>query len=222
MSQQESKIKQGDRVIYQPAGSRHSGVSRPVVTSVTGLTATGWPLVAEAKTAFRPHRWNEEWNSKDGTLYLFTKKRLTELTEAADESQQYLKEQQEERERVARERSNRIARELAEARQACNDTLPIRSRETMPDGARIIMLDVPLHPDRLDKKYDLLIVRIVDQEGYSDDYAERVMLPVAQSTYISNRNGFTTGFSSRSSLRATGGDTEDDLLWELVRDRYFD
>ena len=211
----------GDKVIYQPAGSC-SGVSRPVVTSVTSLTATGWPLIAEAKAAFRPHRWSEEWNGKDGSLYLFTKKRLTELTEAADASEQYLKEQREERERVARERSNRLVRELSEVRQACNDTLPIRKRETLSDGARLIMLDVPLHPERLDKKYDLLIVRVVDQEGYNDAYTEKVMLPVAESTYISNRHGFTTGFSSRSSLRATNGDTEDDLLWELVRDRYFD
>lgn len=211
-------LAQGDKVIYSPRNSL--GYLRPVVTTVQRVTNSGWPVIAERKRAFRPEQYHDErWSGGDsGELYVFTDARLAKLNKYANNREQAEKERQEEREREAQERADRIATQLAEARRVCGNVLPIQSRQLLPDGSRFILLDVPIHPERTEKQFDLLIVQIKDKKDYEFGSDDKVMRPAADSTYITA----VRGFSGRSSLRATGNDTDDDLLWELVRGRYFD
>lgn len=207
-------VKVGEKVIYVP--KRHM---RPILTTVARVTPTGQIAIPDTKGSFRRGRYGDEfkqgskWSDK-AAVYLFSDKRLAELNTFADAAEEEKSKQKAEAERKAAEREALDRTQNAEIRRVCNNVLPIQSKEVLPDGSRFYVFNLPLHPEREEKQFDRLIVRTNEAKDFNWHTSEKGTVIAADSTYATAR-----GFVGRSTSR---GENEEDLLWALVQDRYFD
>lgn len=206
----------GDKVIYVP--KMHS---RPVVTAVTRITASGQIGIAEAKKAFRRGKYGDQdkftsgsmWSDK-AAVYLFSEKRLASLNEMAAAHEENEREKRDESARRTAERERVDSEQAAEVRRVCGNVLPVKTKEVLPNNSRFYLLELPLNPQRPERQFDRLIVHVRDEERFNRDYTAQEIKPVADSTYITARRSF----SGHSSVR---GESDEAILWDLVQDRYF-
>lgn len=119
-----------------------------------------------------------------------------------------------------REYAERIARELAEVKEACDNTgLPDLEHfyKIMPDGSRIYTVDIPVHPNFAERKkgWERVIVRCWAGEGY--DWQKHENKPVTKSAYT-YCNGSSSSFSSVSTDEYA---SDEDAVWDAIRSRYY-
>lgn len=220
MSTDKAIPKVNDRVIYVPTSN-----AEPQVTVITRLTPTGQIGIAEHSKAFRRNGYGEKcyvsgstWSDK-ARVYLYSDEALQRLKDAAEAKRQAEADKAAERERQAAERDQRNAAQIAEVKRVCGDVLPILSHEVLPNDARLYQLNVPLNPEknegRNNRGFDRLLVHCIDSTNFN--YRTSVEEPCVEVS-----RAVITAMRGISSLSSWKGDNDETVLWEMVKDRYFD
>ncbi len=226
-------LNKGDLVFYV----RNFG-DRPKTGHVSRVTKTRAyvhlsPVDGDREVgAFKRESWREGHEEaprrkygQSADVYPATTENERELNEQADKHEATQRAKKEERDRQVRERNEQIANELAEVRRVMNipegrPALP----QIMPDGSRIYTIDIPVHPQFIERKkgWERVIVRCWGKVDYDfgkyaetgDKDAATVKVVSAAYTYC---NGNSTSFSSVSTSRYLDDEA---AIWDAIRREY--
>ncbi len=226
----------GDRVIYTKDSE-----SRPVLGTVNRVTKTMFyvGLDGPPDVTVGPFAQDNSWlgqhartrvakygdNSKEAAAYEYSEEKLAELNEHVDRIESRRQDEKEAAEKRDQERADRKAKELAEVKAAwaakyvCD---PLSFGKTMPDGSRIYVIDVPVHPEYAERKkgWERINVRCVDAETWDfmlrrDGGDDKVKIVESALTFT---NGSASSWPSCSTERAK---SDEEAVWEAMRYCYF-
>lgn len=206
----------------------------PMAVAVNRVTKTQVLVtVAGRERRFDVRRGNEAWGYEEFQASRWSQLKLFPYTEQKEaklieEHKEHVKQQAKKRAaedlRRAEERADAV-RKMAEAKAACGGSLfgRVRCQDTMPDGSRMYVVDIPVHPNLEERKkgWERLMVRCVDVEeldwdsGRDDDgNLAKTQKVEAAYTYA---NGASHSFASVSTSKF---DSDEDALWDAVRSQY--
>ena len=226
MNEVKQQLAVGDKVIVCKDGYG----SLPEVDTVSRVTKTGQISISSAgmarfknkgylnnsgyKSATDDYRW------KNANVYVYSDEKLRRLEE------EYREKEDEQKQRKAA-KEQRYRDELAETLAAFGGDVMAATRSpnpavpgncwTLPDGSRLYLVDLPIRPDRDDRKagYEILIVRCKDVGP--DHWKYGTMAKVeSNASWI---NGKSCGFPSSSS---TFHATDHDAILDAARYCYCD
>lgn len=220
-----SQVKVEDVVIYVKRRGQ-----RPVLDTVTKVTKTGQIGIAGMPGTNFKRNYNETYESTshtDGKVYLlangqpadrnnFSDHKLDELNAEAGEREAADAEEKAAKAKQAAKRDERIAAELAEVKAACGGILPVEISRTLPDGSRLVTLNLPVKPEHAERKggFEVVICRLKDEDDYVWQTGDKKKVVALHMTYLH------AGSSSFPSCSGTQFDNDDEALWEAVRDQY--
>lgn len=126
------------------------------------------------------------------------------------------------------EYADRIARELAEVKEACGNPASICRMvlpDRMPDGSRIYTVDIPVRPQYAERKkgWERLIIRCwdgheVNWDAPRESDGSRAFIRATESAYT-YCNGGSSSFTSVSTSRYSN---DEEAVWDAIRSRYHD
>ncbi len=234
-----NELKVGDQVLFVASRDKDPEVLR-VIKITKAMFVVDRPMTPVLPAPYRFSRHlSTEWNGPDKPyrsyyepyktgkyspyryfkVYPFTEEMHAVLQAEADKTRKRQEEQRIERDRKEAEREAEHLRQLEEVRIACNAPMGFpmcRCQDTMPDGSRMYVIDVPVKPEHKERKKDWerLIIRCWDVEDYEWRFETKISKVKSAYTYC---NGDSCSFSSVSTSRY---DTDHDAVWEAVRRQY--
>jgi hypothetical protein len=151
-------------------------------------------------------------------LYEDTLANREELTRRFEGRKEASRRKREEADQRRREFEERIAAELKEVREAMKTPMGMpmfRMQDTLPDGSRMYMVDIAVHPSYGERKggWQRMIIRC-NKSNMSNIFGD--CKPVEMS--YSYSHGGTSSFASCSSNQFA---SDEEAVWDAIRREYF-
>lgn len=210
----DTQVKIGDKVIFM-----RDRDAQPVVTTVERLTPSGQIRIPEYPKSFRRNTWWEK-NQYDApgydsaSVYIYSDNKLAELQTHADEVAKDKAEKIAAKERERQERATEEAQQLAEIKTLCGNVPPIKYQQSLPDGSRFYVLEIPVNLDKR-QKVSVVVLNCADKKDYDWSAAKEVAVITADVSIFRGDGGS----SHLSTFRVAN---DDEAIWEAARYRYND
>ncbi|RJQ26702.1 hypothetical protein C4577_02840 [Candidatus Parcubacteria bacterium] len=139
-----------------------------------------------------------------------------EWTNNAKEREESQKREMEARRLEEMKRENDRQERLRVVKEICGNVLPITSKESLPDGGRLVRMDLPINPDHKERKYfEYVFVILRDSTKFS--FKEKGEVPVVYAAY----SHICTSKDSFSSASRYDYPDEETALWDIVDSCYY-